>query len=133
VGAWSHEPFGNDSACDWAYKLEESSDLSLIEDTLNVVIDSDAAYLGLIASVVAIGAIEVLAKLKGKGTQTDAYTEKIDKWVSKMNQKPAENTINKAIAVLDIVLAENSKLVEFWNGQEEWFSAINNLKSAVAA
>jgi hypothetical protein len=28
MGAWSHEPFGNDDANDWAYDLEQVSDLS---------------------------------------------------------------------------------------------------------
>jgi hypothetical protein len=31
MGAWSHEPFGNDDAGDWAYGLDESRDLGLIE------------------------------------------------------------------------------------------------------
>ena len=28
MGAWSNDPFGNDTACDWKYSLEESNDLS---------------------------------------------------------------------------------------------------------
>jgi len=27
MGTWSHEPFGNDDANDWAYRLEEEEDL----------------------------------------------------------------------------------------------------------
>ena len=34
MGAWSHEPFGNDDANDWAYELEETEDLSHIEAAL---------------------------------------------------------------------------------------------------
>ncbi len=31
MGVWSHEPFGNDTANDWAYGLEETTDLSYVE------------------------------------------------------------------------------------------------------
>ncbi len=30
MGAWAVDSFGNDTACDWAYGLEEVSDLSLV-------------------------------------------------------------------------------------------------------
>lgn len=41
IGAWSHEPFGNDDASDWAYELEEARDLKVIESTLNKVLESE--------------------------------------------------------------------------------------------
>lgn len=31
MGAWSHDSFGNDDASDWAYRLEDCTDLSLID------------------------------------------------------------------------------------------------------
>ena len=31
MGAWSHEPFGNDQACDWAAELAESTGFAIIE------------------------------------------------------------------------------------------------------
>ena len=30
MGTWSHEPFGNDDACDWSYELLDSNDLSYL-------------------------------------------------------------------------------------------------------
>ena len=35
MGAWSCEPFGNDTASDWAYALEDTKDLSHVEAALN--------------------------------------------------------------------------------------------------
>jgi hypothetical protein len=35
MGAWSRDRFGNDTACDWAYGLEEVSDLSLVRSTMH--------------------------------------------------------------------------------------------------
>jgi hypothetical protein len=40
MGAWSHEPFGNDTANDWADELEESSDFSIVEKAFNQIIES---------------------------------------------------------------------------------------------
>ena len=65
MGAWSHEPFGNDDANDWAYELEDTEDLSHIEAALDVVLDSDG-YLEAPEASCAIAAVEVLAKLLGK-------------------------------------------------------------------
>ena len=35
MGAWSHEPFGNDDAGDWACELEEAEYLSYVEAELD--------------------------------------------------------------------------------------------------
>jgi hypothetical protein len=43
MGAWSHEPFGNDDAGDWALELEEATDLSYIEASLDAVLDADGS------------------------------------------------------------------------------------------
>jgi hypothetical protein len=31
MGAWSHESFGNDDACDWAAQLDASGDIGFVE------------------------------------------------------------------------------------------------------
>jgi hypothetical protein len=41
MGAWSHEPFGNDDAGDWAHKLEETEDLSYVEAALDAVLEAE--------------------------------------------------------------------------------------------
>jgi hypothetical protein len=38
MGVWSHEPFGNDTACDWGYGLLESDNLSIIEAALDYIL-----------------------------------------------------------------------------------------------
>jgi hypothetical protein len=34
MGAWDCDPFGNDTACDWKYDLEATSDLALVSETI---------------------------------------------------------------------------------------------------
>ena len=82
MGAWSHEPFGNDTACDWAYGLENAKDLKYIEETLDRIIDAEEDYVDASDAEEAVAAAEVVAKLLGCGTQSDAYTKTADDWVS---------------------------------------------------
>ena len=39
MGTWSHEPFGNDTASDWAYEFEEHNGYDVIEDAFDQIID----------------------------------------------------------------------------------------------
>lgn len=133
MGAWSHEPFGNDDANDWAYDLEETNDLSLIEEALDNVLEADDDLDAPDASI-AVAAVEVLAKLLGKGTQMDAYTEEIDEWVKSISIKPDAALIAKANRALDRVLDENSELRELWEegGADDWLQSINALRTAIS-
>lgn len=134
MGAWSHEPFGNDDANDWAYGLEDVSDLSLIDEALDRVLAADD-YLEAPEASEAVAAVEVLAKLFGKGTQTDSYTEKVDEWVKSVAAKPSSSLLVKASRTLERILGENSELRELWEegGAEEWLGSISALKKAISA
>ena len=72
MGTWSHEPFGNDSANDWAYGLEGLDDFSLVVEAIQNVLATGDDYLDADLAVEAIAAAEVLAKAIGRGTQSDA-------------------------------------------------------------
>lgn len=133
MGAWSHESFGNDDACDWAYDLENSQDLSIIDKTIDSALSQGSEYLEAPDASEAVAAIEVVAKLLGRGTQQDSYTELVDAWVSKVNLVPSNEQVDKSVRVLDLVLSERSELAELWEGSEDWIGAINKLKSALIA
>ena len=119
MGAWSHEPFGNDTACDWGYGLIESEDLSAIESALDAVISAKGEYLEADLASEAIAAIEVLAKLLGKGTQSDSYTEGIDEWVKAHPQKPSPALLQKAKQAIARIQSPESELLELWEDGEE--------------
>jgi hypothetical protein len=134
MGAWSHEPFGNDDANDWAYGLERARDLELIESTLDKVLESEG-YLEAAQASEAVGAVEVIAKLLGRGTQSDAYTEKIDEWVNTVGLKPSSSLLAKASRTLDRILSDDSELRELWleEGTGDWKNSIATLKKAIGA
>ena len=136
MGTWSHEPFGNDTASDWAYGLAEQKDFSLVEQALQGVLDNGAEYLDSDLAVEAVAASEVLAKALGRGTQTDAYTEEVDAWLKSLGIKPSADLLSKARDALTRVMAPESELRELWEESDEfesWESSIKTLQSAVGA
>ena len=133
MGTWSHEPFGNDTAGDWAYGLVESSDLSYIEAALDKVL-RQSGYLEAPDAEEAIAAVEVVAKLLGNGTQSDAYTEEVDTWVASMKQKPSSTLLAKGQRALKRILSGESELLELWSegdDLERWKASIAALESAI--
>lgn len=131
MGAWSHEPFGNDTACDWAYELDDATDLSIIESAIDAVLDEELDYIDASDAEEAIAAIEVLAKLLGHGTQTDSYTERADEWVQQVKILPHPELIQKAKTAIGVILSEKSELVELWEDNEDWQTSMAQLLAAI--
>ncbi len=136
MGAWSHEPFGNDTAGDWAYGLEGATDTSPLEAAFETVLSTGDEYLEAPEAEEAIAAAEVVAKMLGSGTQVDAYTEKVDEWVAQISTQPTMELRRKAAAAMRRVLSANSEIAELWSESEEseeWTSTIQKLITAVEA
>src|SRR6476469_7930025 len=106
MGAWSHEPFGNDTAADWAYGLDDSEDLAYIENTLDAAEGEDE----LDASIAeeAVAAIDVLANALGKGTPPDAYADSAIQWIERVKPVIGRDLREKALRVLNRVMEEQS-------------------------
>lgn len=133
MGTWSHEPFGNDGAGDWAYELADTQDLSLIEQALDDVLNTEG-YVEAPDAEIAVAAVEVLAKILGRGTQSDAYPEQVDEFVSSISVKPSRELLEKAGRTLERVLEKDSELRELWEESDEstdWINAIKALQSAI--
>ena len=128
MGTWSHEPFGNDTANDWAYELEDTTDFSVIDATLQTALDEGQEDLDADLAMEAIAAIEVLAKSLGHGTQTDVYTDKVDEWVDRISLKPSADLSQKAAQALALVASDHSELKELWQESEEYELWANNLQ-----
>ena len=136
MGAWSHEPFGNDTACDWSYELLETEDLSAVEAALDEVLEADGGYLEADLGSQAIAAAEVLAKLLGRGTQSDTYTEDIDQWVQDHPQQPNGALLAKAREAIGRIQSPGSELLELWEEGGEasaWKASLQKLLAATIA
>lgn len=134
MGTWSHESFGNDTANDWAYELEDATDFSVIEAALQVALDEGDEYLDADLAMEAIAAVEVIAKRLGKGTQSDVYTEKVDEWLETISEQPSDVLLSLAKRVLERIVADDSELKELWLESDEyelWLGSIQQLKDAL--
>ena len=131
MGAWSKDSFGNDTACDWSYGLEKTSDLNLVRKTIQKVLDSGKDYIDGSDAEEAIAAVEVIARLKGNFGERDAYTEPVDNWVKAHPQQPPVDLVTLASQALDRILQPPSELLELWEESDEfegWKDSVLDLK-----
>lgn len=135
MGAWSHESFGNDDACDWAAQLDEYDDLSLVEATLDAVLEAgDDDDLEAPEASEAIAAAEVVARLQGNPGAADDVPEGLDAWVERIQLLPSADLAAKARRALDRVLAAPSELMELWDESgeaEAWQASVRQLKGRI--
>ena len=133
MGTWSREPFGNDTAGDWSYRLQDSADLHLIEKTLDAALSGGDGILDATQGEEAVAACEVLLKLLNRGTQKDAYTDDVDAWVLNISIIPSDALKKKAVRFLEAVVSEKSMLLEMWEGDKDWLNTIASMKNELIA
>lgn len=108
--------------------------MTYVEDALDAVLEQDKDdELESTDSEEAIAACEVLAKLLGKGTQSDGYTQNVDAWVASLKLKPDSALLKKAQKALKRVAGKNSELRELWEeeGADDWKETIKALQAAL--
>ena len=136
MGTWSHEPFGNDTALDWAFELQDTQDFSLVEQAIQRVLDCGPEYLDADTAVEAVAGAEIIAKALGRGTQSDAYTEEVDAWLKSISAVPTSTLRSNAHQALSRILGSDSELKELWEESEDfesWESSVRLLQSAMGA
>ncbi len=132
MGAWGTGNFGNDTACDWVAEVydpvETMGGLGLVESTLDDVLRSEGEPLDSDLGCCGLAACEVVARLSGKGGESDAHTESLDEWVQANPASiPAELT-TKALQAIQCILSPESELVELWGGDRDWHQVVEELR-----
>lgn len=136
MGTWGVNSFGNDNAADWVWELEKASDLSVVEEAIERVLDCGDEYVESPDAQEAIAAAEVLARLKGKPDLQDAFSEGVDKWVKSHPIKPPPALVQQALQALDRILREPSELLDCWQDSDDlqgWTAAVEDLKKRLSA
>lgn len=133
MGAWSHEPFGNDTAGDWVYDLEDAIGLGFLEETLDNVLLEDEEYLEAPEAEEALAAVEVLVHLVGKGAGFEKLPEAAATWVAACTVKPGKPLIQKALAALERIGSEDSELRELWEESEDFEAWKTSLEARTQA
>jgi len=136
VGTWDMSSFGNDTACDWSYGLEEVDNLSYVESTLDAVLAAGpGGNVAAEAAECAVAAAEVIARLKGNWGIENSYSETTDKWVRSHRLTPPPALVAKAVAALERIVVAPSDLLELWQEGEDdggWVEAVVELKARVS-
>lgn len=138
MGAWSHEPFGNDTACDWAYEFEEGDGYVVIEDAFNQIIEmAKEEFIDADIGCIAHAAADVLAKSFADAIgEEDDYPEPVEKWLEQNKNKTNYALIPKAKRALNLLTSENSELDELWRDSddyEQWIQNIDALKETLSS
>lgn len=138
MGTWAVDAFGNDYAQDWAEDLAQVSNLDAVENTLDVALQSGAGELAAPYAAEALVAIEVLARLQGKGGPQTPDSAAVDAWVAarKPKAKLRADLAQQALQVLDLVLDPASELRELWEDSEhyaDWTASVADLRSRLQA
>lgn len=138
MGTWTVDAFGNDYAQDWAEDLQETSNMDAVEDTLNTALDSSTGELEAPFAAEALVAIEVVARLQGKGGASGEDSAAVDQWVAARKPKARLRTDlqEKALLAIARILSDQSELRELWAESEHyeaWHASVEELRARVIA
>ena len=137
MGTWGVLAFDNDSANDWAYRLDEINDLSLVESALDEVVARGEDDLDSDFAVEALAACELLARLRGNPGYTNAFTEKVDRWAAAHKDRliPSASLLERASAAIDRIIGDDSELREMWEDVDagKWLAAVEDLRRRMLA
>lgn len=136
MGTWAVDAFGNDYAQDWAQDLQEISNLDAVEDTLDTALDASAGELEAPFAAEALVAIEVLARLQGKGGAASDDSATVDEWVEARKPKARRRVDleDKALQAIARILSDQSELRELWAESEHyeaWRASVEELRARV--
>ena len=136
MGTWAVDAFGNDYAQDWAQDLQEISNLDAVEDTLDTALDTGAGELEAPFAAEALVAIEVVARLQGKGGAVSEDSAAVDEWVEARKPKARRRADleDKALQAIARILSDQSELRELWAESEHyeaWRASVEELRARV--
>jgi hypothetical protein len=139
MGTWAVDAFGNDYAQDWAEDLHETKSMEAVENTLdNLLSGGEGASIDAPFAAEALVAIEVLARLQGKGGPRTDDSAAVDEWVDARKQKPVRartDLAEKAGQAIALILSDRSELRELWEDSEhyaDWRASVEDLAARLS-
>ncbi|WP_409047557.1 DUF4259 domain-containing protein [Microbacterium sp. HA-8] len=133
MGTWSGEPFGNDVAADFAWELDEQKRWNVVREALREALRSKEP-LDADTAAIAIAAAEVVAHGLGRPTQSDAYTESVEGFVSRA-RKPSGRLVRDAQRAVAVAASTHGELAELWaeTDAQTWHDSNARLVSALTS
>ncbi len=128
MGAWGTGAFDNDDAADWAYELEESSDLAPARQALAATMDTDGD-LELPEGACAVAAAAIVAATFDGNLKS--LPEELAEWVDAHPGTASRGDARLAVDSLERVVSEESELCSIWGDAPdgpEWAQEIEKLR-----
>jgi hypothetical protein len=135
MGCWSIDSFGNDDAADWVCDLQDRHDLSLVEETLDVVLETGDQYLEAPNATTALAAAEVIAAALGRPAAAAKSQEGLMTWIETVKPQPSAALVEKAAMAVDRVKSDQSELLELWQETDDfeaWKADVQDLRTRLA-
>lgn len=130
MGAWGHEIFDNDAACDWEEKLLAGDDLRPVEEAFRDVLESGSGVDADDASQ-ALAACETLAHMLGRPGLQEASLDALAEWVRNHKSLPYQILVPNALKVLERIESEDCHLWELWKEADEldkWLATVRDVR-----
>ena len=129
MGAWGAGNFENDTALDWVWDLNESTDLGVVEAAISDVLNC-GDYLDADVGCIGLAAAEVVAVLRNK--PMDGLPEEVSQWVETHKVIPSDTLVKDSLAAVDKIRNDDlSELKELWEEDRdpptEWYSVLDDL------
>lgn len=136
MGAWSPEPFGNDSALDWVQDLVEADGPAFLAATFETVLEDEGDYLDAELGEVGLAAAAVLAALLGRATPAGERPEALSSWLAGAGRGVEVGAALRAqaLAALERIAGNASELHELWaetDALAEWQAQVQALRTSL--
>ncbi len=129
MGAWGHEIFDNDAACDWQDRLLVGDDIAPIQDALQRVIDS-AEGVNVDDASQALAACEALAHLRGRPGLQEAPLDALSAWANQHKEASTEVLVPLAKLALQRIVADDCELKQLWQTTDQfdpWLATVEDV------
>ncbi|PQO31397.1 hypothetical protein C5Y96_13745 [Blastopirellula marina] len=129
MGAWGHEIFDNDAACDWLDSLLVRDDLSSIELALDKV-NQSADSIDTATASAALAACETLARLRGRPGLHEASLDQLKHWTDHHNHLDTDHLVPLAMQTLARIQADDCQLKQQWQQSEnfeKWVATVEDV------
>jgi hypothetical protein len=130
MGAWGVGVFENDTACDYAAEITETTSTAKLESTLDRILTAGGSSPDSPECEEALAAADIIARLKGRFGDRTAYTEEIDKWVERVKLAPSDTLVEKARRTITRIVTGPSELHDLWSESgelESWKSSLEGV------
>lgn len=134
MGAWGHEIFDNDVACDWLDSLVMRDDLSWIEATLEQIIQT-AGFFDADQASAALAACEALAHLRGRPGLHEASLDELKRWADQHRHLDTDYLVPMANQALARISSADCELKLLWqegDQSEKWVATVEDVGRRIA-